>query len=266
MGFRKTLTDIVGRGLLAGTLLFSPINSYAQQQRKAEISSRQQYSVEVSRENPEFSFEVPMDLYRDTTTKRFSEGNFPIYFEGRMDYDTGTFYFSYSAGKMTEEGPLLGKRNIEEAKKLPPYNVPFLDNDKTRAYFVSTGENIFLSNLKQWEWVHNGKNNPQRVLMDFADTPAGRIFMWAANKGVDYLVDKGDAFLTGGLNLVPYLGEVGEELTSDLIDEFELGPLKNLKKYLEKRAEEAKEREKVEYKLHFLKNEKHFLFLFLLLH
>jgi hypothetical protein len=238
MRLGKTLANIVTPIILSGTALFSS-NSFSQNSARRNNPPK---IFELDSQNPSFSDSVSMNLYNRSLsgTREFSEGKLPVYLEGEMDYESGKFYFSYSVGRMTSEGPLLNKKNIEQTRRIPLAKIPAFDDTETQIYVVSTGKGIDVENIEQKAFIHGSRRNPVE-LYPLEEHKMGSFAWWAMNKGFDYAIEKGDAYLTGGISLIPYVGDLSPEVLSTIVDKFDLGPLSRTKSFFERRAKRLHE-------------------------
>jgi hypothetical protein len=247
MEVKRTLVSIVGSAIVVGSSMIPSCQPvYARDRDSRVLASKQESKiVELTENNNRFVRELPMQLYTRAMsgTKDFEGEKIPIQIEGEMDYKSGKFYFAYSAGRMGNEGPSLGKRTSEEARTILPANLPSFDDSKTQIYVVSTSGDVQISDIDQKAWIHLGKQNPV-TLRPLEEHRVGKFAWWLANRAFDYGIAKGDAFLTGGLTVVPYVHHLDPEVLSWLVDSFDLGPLSRTRSFLEKKSQEAREQRK----------------------
>ena len=242
MKFKKTLVSLVAPVILAGSALF-PQNSYSEIRSPQKVTPQ---TIQLSERNPRFAGQVNMELYNRTLTgnKDIKYGNMPIYLEGEWNKEKGKLYFSYTAGRMTDEGPLLNQSSIKKARNLPLESIPKFDDPETEIYIISTTKDLDVGDITQKAFIHNARTNPLE-LKPLEEHKVGALAWWGLNKGYDWAMKKGDEmvidYVSGGITkVVPYFGELPSKVQDKIIEKIPK-PFEETKKFFDRRAQRMKE-------------------------
>ena len=242
MKFKKTLVSLVAPVILAGSALF-PQNSYSEIRSPQKVTPQ---TIQLSEKNPRFAGQVNMELYNRSLTgnKDIKSGNMPIYLEGEWNKEKGKLYFSYTAGRMTDEGPLLNQSSIKKARNLPLESIPKFDDPETEIYIISTTKDLGVGEITQKAFIHNARTNPLE-LRPLEEHEVGALAWWGLNKGYDWAMKKGDEmvidYVSGGITkVVPYFGELPSKVQDKIIEKIPK-PFEETKKFFDRRAQRMKE-------------------------
>ncbi len=199
MGFKRTLTNIVGSALIAGsTLIGSCQLSHAQKTESYEPT----HTIQLSPQKTRDSKEIPVQLfqYQQHNQKLVSMGKTILPIEAEMDYESGQILISYSSGRMTDDGPDLSKFSKKERRSLQGTQlVPRLNDSHTLAVVVSScPEGVDIKYEGQMGWLMGAKENPVSLIPSEKKL-SHQLFLYAGNEGIDKLVDLGAKKISYGL-------------------------------------------------------------------